>query len=210
MLVYGQSYINYNVHSLLHLPFFVLKHGPLESFSCFKYENYLQELKKCMKCARFPLQEVSNRIYEKLAQTKTISKSKYPRFSKELHRNQNSSSDILYEKVVLSNFSTINTNSINNSFIMLKYNDLVFVVQILITPNNEISFLVKKCNSVSSFYNLSNFASKDIGSYSIDLQFISKPHQIQMSQFKCKCFYIQISVQKAIIITLCHDLDIPH
>ena len=28
--LYGQKFINYNVHSLIHLSFFVLKHGPFE------------------------------------------------------------------------------------------------------------------------------------------------------------------------------------
>lgn len=51
--IYGQTYINYNVYSLLHIPFFVLKHGPLESFSCFKYENYLKELKMYEMCKKF-------------------------------------------------------------------------------------------------------------------------------------------------------------
>jgi len=86
-----------------------------------------------MKCSRFPLQEVSNRIYEKLNQIKNHSKTEYPKFSKELHVTHHLSSDKVYEKVVLENFSTININSINNNFIMLKNNDLVFVKQIIIT-----------------------------------------------------------------------------
>lgn len=84
-IIYGQKFINYNVHSLLHLPFFVLKHGPLDSYSCLKYENYLQEIKKCMKCSRFPLQEVSNRIHEKLHQIINTSETKYSKFFKEIH-----------------------------------------------------------------------------------------------------------------------------
>lgn len=206
--LYGQKFITYNVHSLIHLPFFVLKHGPLDSFSCFKYENYLQEIKKFMKCARFPLQEVSNRIYEKLNLIKNIPELKYPKLFKEL-LTQHLSNDKAYEKVVLENFSTININSINNKFIMLKNNDLVFVEQIILTSNDEIKFLVKKCSSFSSFINLPNCSSKDIGSYSIDLQSISTPYLIPVYDFKCKCFYIQISVNKAVVIKLCHDLDKP-
>lgn len=102
--IYSHSYIDYNVQSLLHITFFVLKHGPLEYFSCFKYENYLKELKKCMICARFPLQEVSNRIMKILTKLVPFSESKYLKFSKELLRNQNTSSDIVYEKVILGNF----------------------------------------------------------------------------------------------------------
>lgn len=45
-LLYGSEYSNYNVHSLIHLPYFVRIHGPLDTFSAFKYENYLQQLNK--------------------------------------------------------------------------------------------------------------------------------------------------------------------
>jgi len=43
------------LHGLIHLPFFVNLHGPLDNFSAFKYENYLKKLKTSMKCCRFPL-----------------------------------------------------------------------------------------------------------------------------------------------------------
>jgi len=57
-LLYGPEYSNYNVHSLIHFPYFVRIYGPLHTFSAFKYENYLQQLKKFMKCGRFPPSEV--------------------------------------------------------------------------------------------------------------------------------------------------------
>lgn len=64
-ILYGSEFVTYNVHNLIHIPFFVLKHGPLDSFSAFRYENYLKELKMSMKCAKYPLQEVCNRIFER-------------------------------------------------------------------------------------------------------------------------------------------------
>jgi len=48
--LYGEQFISYNVHSLLHLPMFVGIHGPLDNFSCFKYEHFLQYIKKSIKC----------------------------------------------------------------------------------------------------------------------------------------------------------------
>jgi len=59
---YGPQFINYNVHSLIHLPFYAHLHGPLDNLSAFKYENYLQILKKSMKCCRYPLSEIQNKI----------------------------------------------------------------------------------------------------------------------------------------------------
>lgn len=38
-------HIGYNVHGLIHICDFVLVHGALDSFSAFKFENYLQFIK---------------------------------------------------------------------------------------------------------------------------------------------------------------------
>jgi len=61
---YGAEFVNYNVHNLIHLPDCVKLHGPLDKFSAFKFENFLQDIKKKLKNSRFPLQEACNRIIE--------------------------------------------------------------------------------------------------------------------------------------------------
>lgn len=62
---YGNtSCISYNVHGLIHLPYYVMLHGPLDTFLVFKYENFLQKIKKFIKNSRYPLQEIYNRILE--------------------------------------------------------------------------------------------------------------------------------------------------
>lgn len=59
-MLYGEHFISYNVHSLIHLPKFVKTHGSLDNFSCFRYENYLQKIKNCLKSTKYPLQETYN------------------------------------------------------------------------------------------------------------------------------------------------------
>ena len=44
--IYGKDLVVYNVHGLIHLPDDVKMHGPLDTFSSFPFENYLQKLKK--------------------------------------------------------------------------------------------------------------------------------------------------------------------
>jgi len=61
LCIYGSKCVSYNVHSLIYLSFFVNLHRLLDNFSTFKYENYLQKLKKSMKCCRFPLDEILNK-----------------------------------------------------------------------------------------------------------------------------------------------------
>jgi len=43
---YGNEYVTYNVHGLVHIANFVKIHGPLDKFSAFKFENILQIIKK--------------------------------------------------------------------------------------------------------------------------------------------------------------------
>lgn len=63
--LYGLKHINYNVHSLLHLPNYVQMYGPLESFSGYKFENFLQEIKKNVKCSSNILTQIKNRVCER-------------------------------------------------------------------------------------------------------------------------------------------------
>jgi len=63
---YGQHFMTYNVHSLIHLSYYVQIHGCLDNFSAFKFENYLGQLKKSIKHSRYPLQEAANRIIENM------------------------------------------------------------------------------------------------------------------------------------------------
>lgn len=65
--------------------------------------------------------------------------------------------------------------------------------------------------NVSEVFNLFNFnlSSKDIGSIVVDCNFLSAdPSYITvvfLNDFKCKCFFLQQCVCKAVIITLSHD-----
>jgi len=69
--LYGEEYVGYNVHGLIHISDFVLIHGALDAFSAFKYENYLQFIKKSCKNSRYPLQDIYNRIIEQV-NTQTV------------------------------------------------------------------------------------------------------------------------------------------
>lgn len=61
---YGIEQISYNIHNMLHLADCVRKHGSLENFSCFKSENFMQELKKKVKKPTQILQQIHNRVHE--------------------------------------------------------------------------------------------------------------------------------------------------
>ncbi len=48
----GLNHLIYNVHSLIHLSDECVKHGPLDQFSAFPFENYLGKLKKPHKISK--------------------------------------------------------------------------------------------------------------------------------------------------------------
>lgn len=54
----------YNVHSIIHLARECFIHGPLDSFSCFPFETYLNRLKKLVRSTRSPLAQLVKRISE--------------------------------------------------------------------------------------------------------------------------------------------------
>jgi hypothetical protein len=47
--LYGASFISYNVHSLIHIPEDVTRFGPLDTYSLFDAENFLQKIKNLVK-----------------------------------------------------------------------------------------------------------------------------------------------------------------
>lgn len=61
---YRVEQVSYNIHNLLHLADCVRKYGSLETFSCFKSENFVQELKKKVKKPTQILQQIHNRVHE--------------------------------------------------------------------------------------------------------------------------------------------------
>lgn len=63
--IYGKEHMSHNVHNLLHLSNEVRKFGPLDSFSSFRFENFLQILKSFLRKAEKPLQQVIRRYTER-------------------------------------------------------------------------------------------------------------------------------------------------
>lgn len=64
--IYGEEYLSYNVHNLIHLVNDVHRFGSLDNFSCFKYENYMQKIKNKLRRSGKSLKELANRVFEEL------------------------------------------------------------------------------------------------------------------------------------------------
>jgi len=72
--LYGPEFLVYNVHSLVHLSQEVEQFGALDNVSAFVFENFLQVLKRSVRCARNPVVQAVNRLQEKAAFSKSLRK----------------------------------------------------------------------------------------------------------------------------------------
>lgn len=64
IILYGKDQMSHNVHNLLHICDDVERFGTLDQFSAFKFENYLQSIKKLIRKPEKPLQQIVRRKYE--------------------------------------------------------------------------------------------------------------------------------------------------
>ena len=62
--VYRKSNIVYNIYNLIHLTDDVKRHGPLDSWNAFAFENALGKLKRCIKSGNTPAVQACKRAYE--------------------------------------------------------------------------------------------------------------------------------------------------
>lgn len=63
--IYGVHFLSYNIHGLLHLIEDYKHFGPLNSCSCFAFENHMKLLKSALRKHHNPLQQVIRRHNEK-------------------------------------------------------------------------------------------------------------------------------------------------
>lgn len=62
--LYGTEYVTHNVHNLIHLADEVKLFGCLDRFSCFKFENFMKNIKRKLQNAPRPLEQIINRTFE--------------------------------------------------------------------------------------------------------------------------------------------------
>lgn len=63
--LYGDEFLVYNVHNLIHLADEVLRFGPLDVFSCAPFENHIGMLKNLVQPTNRPLAQLAKRIMER-------------------------------------------------------------------------------------------------------------------------------------------------
>lgn len=189
---------------------FTLLHGPLDNFSSFKYENYLQYQKYSLKSDKYPLQEVYNRIKEKqqLLNSKLHLPSDFPILCYEITHQSLlpfiNLSDKLFRKCKLK-CTTIDTNKEKDNYFLCQDSSLVSIRHIIKPKDKPIKFMVKKFLNVLEFCN-KPISSLIVGIFLVNTNKLSDLYCLHEIDLKYKCFFMRVSNSNAILSSLCHEI----
>ncbi|XP_029676934.1 uncharacterized protein LOC115243823 [Formica exsecta] len=147
-ILYGKDFIISNVHNLIHISDDVIKFGHLDSFSSFTFENFLYEIKKQLKKGEKPLEQLHNRIVERVKNKKT----RHEYFSKPqvAHYNSKKSNGtrLAYDYIFYKIFK-LSLKKESDSFCYLKSNDIFHIKNIYKYNKESImqgKILINLCN----------------------------------------------------------------
>ncbi|CAI6366430.1 unnamed protein product [Macrosiphum euphorbiae] len=156
--IYGDHFVSYNIHGLLHIVNDYKQFGPLDSSSCFPFENHMKILKSALRKHHQPLQQIVRRYNENNCSIDTEIFPKTNKLKRNTHQqgpilnNFKYSSQFLFYK--WSNF-TIHIKRLADRFILTNKKEIVKVVNIaqLAEPKNKIIIIGYKFLNKVDFYN---------------------------------------------------------
>lgn len=143
-VLYGEHTITFNLHNLIHVAEDVLNFGHFDSYSAFKFENYMQVLKKRVRKGSQPLKQLVNRIREEESMTESFGHNvcNFPDFKIQLR-------DGSYTSVLLKEHK-LSIRSPNN--FCLVQNKIVKITKIE-NLSNGVLFTGNPVKKLVSFYN---------------------------------------------------------
>lgn len=156
-LLYGKCFVSHNVHNLTHICNDVRKFGPLDSFSAFRFENYLSSIKGQLRKSEKPLQQLWRRYTElEINEDTTVDSEKKPVLSKTHNDGPIIGSLNIVEQYKIYNNSSysIQCHKENDSFCLLSDDSCIYVHNIVKTIDNKIFVLGRLLQSMGSLYSL--------------------------------------------------------
>lgn len=194
--IYGKHLISHNVHGLLHIFNDYQNLGPLDSFSCFPFENYLGQLKKLSRKAEKPLQQIVNRYYENINIFDCKDKKKKIGLSGKHHKGPvpvELIDKVCQYSMYKTEFYTLVISSINikDSYMLTNSRDVVQVVNILKMDQSD-NILILGC----PFLTKENAYGEPLKSELLDIYCVknlSNEHKIyEVAQIYKKCFIFTV------------------
>lgn len=142
--LYAPHLMSYNIHCLLHLADDVYNFkSPLDDFSAFKFENFLQFVKKLPKCGYNVLEQINNRIFERLNINGSITFERH-KISFRLKK------DGSYKFIWLNNYK-FSTKAPDN-FMFCREEKKMFKIYKIYHSNDSIVFNCKELKNLQSIY----------------------------------------------------------
>lgn len=189
-LLYGEPFMSYNVHGLLHVVDDVRNLGPLETFSAYCYENNMPEFRKRLRKPHLPLQQFCKRVFEleDFSQARIIDEeriqptqihSEGPLFG---HIRQNCRQ---YKKIVIGK-STFATNLRDSCFITKTKE--IGVIENIVQVNGNFIFIVRYFRVIQQLYNV-GLTSQSVGVYHC-IHLSNELNSVYLDGVEAKCYRI--------------------
>ncbi|GBL68864.1 hypothetical protein AVEN_149116-1 [Araneus ventricosus] len=151
--LYGEEFVVYNVHSLVHLAEDVRRYGSLNNISAFPFESYLGRMKKLLRTPHKPLQQICKRLLESkdLYEHKIVRKHTVIPLASSLHFSGPTlkCQGVQYKEIEGHNFKL--KVKLANNCIMLK-NDKIILAQNFICKENQLFIIGQEFLHKTSFY----------------------------------------------------------
>ncbi|KAF0707709.1 Uncharacterized protein FWK35_00035325 [Aphis craccivora] len=146
--LYGHQFISHNIHGLLHITEDVIHIGPLNNLSTFKFENFMQQIKKLVRKYDRPLQQIVKRLGElNNHKSKYVSCDDDYRFKFE---NPHESGPLIeglllpgYKNIVCKDYVLI-ANDIKNNRCILGNGSIVLIENVAFSNDKRIQMIIGK------------------------------------------------------------------
>jgi len=153
--LYGKSLISHNIHNLLHICNDVRKYGQLDSFSAFRFENFLSSIKGQLRKSDKPLQQLWKRYVEIQLNSDTIFDiHKKPVFSKN-HCN----GPVIINLNIVEQYKiyngptyTLQCHKENDRYCILMHGSCIYIENIIKTIDNHAFLVGRLLQSLGSLY----------------------------------------------------------
>lgn len=194
-LIYGNTFMSYNVHCLIHLADDVKYHGlPLDMMSCFTFENYLRIFLKLVRKHEKPLLQIVRRLQEIFTNTRYAFSfpNKYSCISLNGIHIDGTLCGLVgkqHHEIHIKGCA-LNSNRIDDNHIFLK-NYIIVKVFNFIQTGNGIYIVGKQYSKFSNLY-VPPCESSRLRIYSVSPSYLSELKYWPLSRFKCKALTIPI------------------
>lgn len=200
--IYGVEYCNHNIHGLSHIYVDVLNHGPLDKFSAFRFENFMQKIKKDIRKPENVLSQIFNRIGERegieVQDKKNID---YNRFRKDDGILPKDCISPQYTKFVFNNFK-INTENLADNCFLTKTKKVIRIENVATTKLGEIVLIGRK------FVRKQEYFKKYMDSSDLDIYEVKELSPIELfhlDDIEKKMFLMNIKQNSFLVIPLIHS-----